>query len=219
MECLLCHFRSDVLKLKEYYQDYHLIDPKDEKILNLFKPDYFEDDKCIECSIVFSNSRKKKNHMFLKHYKQQISGSKNNVNAPLSILRRDIITYYSVNFDQHKSFYNFYSSDMIKDFFNNVNHTFKPSKNIKYKFQVYFELVNQQRTSDNQIFLTNNRSFLTNVFRFNYSNEFVRAELKNEITKRIIQNGLTGSSWYFRRFDIVNVIVVPLTKESKFITS
>ena len=104
-------------------------------------------------------------------------------------------------------------------FFNNVNHTFKPSKNIKYKFQVYFELVNQQRISDNQNFLTDNRSWLTNVFRFNYFNEFVRAELKNEIKKRIIQNGLTGSSWYFRRFDILNVVVVPLTKESKFITS
>ena len=68
-------------------------------------------------SIVFSNSRKKKNHMFLKHYKQQIDGSKNSVNAQLNILKRGIITYYSVNFDQHKSFYNFYSSDMIDDFF------------------------------------------------------------------------------------------------------
>ena len=36
MECLLCHFQS-VLKLKEHYQNYHFIDPKDEKCLNLFK--------------------------------------------------------------------------------------------------------------------------------------------------------------------------------------
>ena len=158
MECLLCHFRSDVLRLKEHYQDYHFIDPKDEKFLNLFKPDYLEDDKCIECSIVFSNSRKKKNHMFLKHYKRQTGGSRNNVNTPLNILRRGIITYYSVNFDQHKSFYNFYSSDMVDDFLNVVYRTFKPSKNIKYKFQAYFELVNQQRTCDNQNFTTDNRS-------------------------------------------------------------
>ena len=37
MECLLCHFQSDVLRLKEHYQNYHFIDPKDEKFLNLFK--------------------------------------------------------------------------------------------------------------------------------------------------------------------------------------
>ena len=56
------------------------------------------------------------------------------------------------------------------------------------------------------------------MFRFNYFNEFVRGELKNEITKRSIQYGLTGSSWYFRRFGRLNGIVVPLTKQSKFIT-
>ena len=56
------------------------------------------------------------------------------------------------------------------------------------------------------------------MFRFNYFNEFVRGELKNEITKRSIQYGLTGSSWYFRRFGRLNGIVVALTKESKFIT-
>ena len=60
MECLLCHFRSDVLKLKEHYQDYHLIDPKDEKFLNLFKPDYLEDDKCIECRLYFLIAEKRK---------------------------------------------------------------------------------------------------------------------------------------------------------------
>ena len=216
MECLLCYFRSDVFKLKEHYQNYHFIDPKDE---NLFKPDDLEDDKCIDCSVIFSTSRKKKNHMFLKHYKQQTGGSRNNVNAPLNILKRGIITYYSVNFDQHKSLYNFYSSDMAEDFLNIIYRTFKPLKNIKYKFQAYFELVNQQRTSDNQNFITDNRSWLTNVYRLKYFNEFVRGELKNEITNRIIQNGLTGSSRYFRRFEKLNVIVVPLTKESKFITS
>ena len=123
-----------------------------------------------------------------------------------------------MTFDQHKSLYNFYSSDMVEDFLNVVYCTFKPARNIKYKFQAYFELVNQQRTSD-QNFITDNRSWLTDVYCFNYLNEFVRSELKNQIKKRIIQNGLTGSSWYFRRFESINVIVVPSTNESKFITS
>ena len=60
MECLLCHFRSNVFDLKYHYKSYHLIDSTDEHFLNLFMPDYLEDDKCVECSVQFSNSRKKK---------------------------------------------------------------------------------------------------------------------------------------------------------------
>lgn len=59
---------------------------------------------------------------------------------------------------------------------------------------------------------------MTNVFRFNYFNELLRGELKNEIIERVINNGMTGSAWYFKRFERLNVIVVPL-HESKIITS
>ena len=45
---------------------------------------------------------------------------------------------------------------MIGDFLNAAHKTFKPSKIINHKFQAYFELVNQQRTTDNE-FLTDNR--------------------------------------------------------------
>ena len=99
-----------------------------------------------------------------------------------------------------------------------VNQTFKPLKNINHKFQVYFEIVNQQRTSDNQNFLTDNRSWLTKVYRFKFFNDFLKNEFKNEITKRIINNGLTSSSWYFKRFDRLNVIVTSLTNGTRFLT-
>ena len=87
-----------------------------------------------------------------------------------------------------------------------------------YKFQAYFEIVTQQRTPDNDTFLIKNRSWITNVFCFKYFNEFLRGELKDEITKRIIHNGLTGSSWFFKRFERLNIIVVPLVKEVKSIS-
>ena len=78
-------------------------------------------------------------------------------------------------------------------------------------------IANLQRASDNQNFLTDNRSWLTKVYRFKFFNEFLRNEFKNEI-KRIINNGLTGSSWYFKRFERLNVIVIPLTNETRFLT-
>ena len=107
---------------------------------------------------------------------------------------------------------------MVDEFLGVVERKFKPLKNIEHKFQVYFEIVNQQRTLNNRDFLTDNRSWLTKVYTFKFFNKFVRNELKNEITKRIIISGLTGSSWYFRRFKRMNVIVTSLTKGYSFIT-
>ena len=131
--------------------------------------------------------------------------------APLNMLKRGIITYYSVNFRQHNAHYDFHSSDMVDVFLDAIHRAIDPERNLIYKFQ--------QRTPNNENFLTDNESWMTNVFRFKYFNEYLRGELKNEITKRIIINDLTGSSWYFRRFERLNVIVVPLTKETKFITN
>ena len=62
MECLLCHFRSNVSELKDHYCSYHANDSSDLHFLNLFKTDTLEDDKCFECSVRFPFSRKKKNH-------------------------------------------------------------------------------------------------------------------------------------------------------------
>ena len=49
-------------------------------------------------------------------------------------------------------------------------------------------------------------------------NQFVRGEIKDEIVKRVIVNGQTGSSWYFKRFNRINIIVAPLLNELKIIT-
>ena len=62
---------------------------------------------------------------------------------PLNILKRGTITFYSVNFDQYKDFYDFHSSDIIV-FLDNVHLVFN-SQNDMYTFQGYFEIINQQR--------------------------------------------------------------------------
>lgn len=155
--------------------------------------------------------------LFLYHY-NQLGGARNDRGARLNVLKRGQITHYSVNFRQHNAHYDFYSSDMVDVSLDAVHRTFTPQRNLIYKFQAYFEIVNQQRTPDNDNFLTENRSWITNVLRFKYFNESLRGELKDEITKRIINNGLTGSSWFFKRFERLNIIVVPLVKEVKIIS-
>ena len=103
---------------------------------------------------------------------------------------------------------------MIDIFLDTVYDAFKPERNLLYKFQGYFEIINQQRDPE----CTEKGVWLTNVFRFKEFSQFVRGEIKDEIVKRVIINGQTGSSWYFQRFNRINIILVSLVNELKIIT-
>ena len=105
---------------------------------------------------------------------------------------------------------------MIDVFLDNVHLAFN-SQNHMYKFQGYFEIINQQKGPE--FALEDKRVWLTNVYRFKYFNDFVRGEIKDEIIKRVIANGQSGSSWFFKRFNRLNIIVVPLLNELKLVTS
>ena len=55
-----------------------------------------------------------KKNMFLFHYgkHQQLGGNRDprNSTLPINVLKRGPTTYYSINFNQHKNFYDFFSS-------------------------------------------------------------------------------------------------------------
>ena len=53
------------------------------------------------------------------------------------------------------------------------------------------------------------RAWLTNTISAKYFNDYVKNELSNGILKRIIVNGQTGSSWFFKQFKRLTVIVSP----------
>ena len=58
--------------------------------------------------------------MLLYHYGSPIGGANTTARPPLNILRRGPITYFSITFDQHKNFYDFFNSDIVKEFLNSV---------------------------------------------------------------------------------------------------
>ena len=90
----------------------------------------------------FRNHRQKKNHSFLVHREQQVGGSTNQ-QLPLNILRRGVITYFSINCFQHKIFYNFFDVErVVEGFLNAFERSFFSDK--KVKFQGYSELINYQ---------------------------------------------------------------------------
>ena len=77
--------------------------------------------------------------------------------------------------------------------------------------QGYFELKNYQRTEPVELETT--RVWLTNVFVGRYFNEFIRNEMKKDILIRVIINGLTGSSWLFKRSNKLQVNVTDNSKQ------
>ena len=80
--------------------------------------------------------------MFLFHYNQIGSARQIANDLPLNISKRGQITYYSVNFDQHKDCYDFPSTDKVDIFLDVVYRAFD-SQNMTYKFPGYFEIINQ----------------------------------------------------------------------------
>ena len=82
-------------------------------------------------------------------------------------MKRGPKTYYSINFNQHKNFYDFYDEKIILLFV---------SGGKELKMQGYFELKNYQQTVPFE--LENTRVWLTNVFIGRYFNEFIRNEIR-----------------------------------------
>ena len=78
--------------------------------------------------------------MFLFHY-GQMGGNRGNGQLPLNILRRGPITYYTISYQEHKNFYDFFIE--IEDFLNSVYSMFNPDRD--YKIQGYAEIINQQQ--------------------------------------------------------------------------
>ena len=139
--------------------------------------------------------------MFLLHY-NQMRGNRRNQQLPLNVLKRGLATYFSINYNQHKKFYNFFEEQVVEDFLNSVYSRFVSDK--EYKIQVYTEIINQQQGEF--VIAKSNRVWLTNTYTVCYLNNYVKNSIKSEIVKRIIVNGVTGSSWYFERFQRLTII-------------
>ena len=66
----------------------------------------------------------KKKHMFLFHYgkHKQIGGNcaQRTSTLLINVLNRGPITHFSINFSQHKNFYDFFSSGIVDAFLESV---------------------------------------------------------------------------------------------------
>lgn len=151
-----------------------------------------------KCMIEFENCGLRKNN--------QSGGSATNQQPLTNVLGCGLITCFSVNYNQHKNFYNFFEESIADDFIELVYVRFVPAAQVK--IQGYAEIINQQQgeviTSENK------RVWLANVYIGKHFNLYIRAALKSEFLKRLIHNGQTGSSWTFKRFERLQIITTSL---------
>ena len=112
-----------------------MINEEDVHFRDLFRPDTLEN-FCQICSMNFKSARSKKKHMFLYHYgtTQQVGGwGLRMSDLPINILRRGTIPYYSITFDQHKFFYDFFRTDVVDSFLNSFYQVYRPDKKKRSK--------------------------------------------------------------------------------------
>ena len=102
---------------------------------------------------------------------------------------------YSIEFQKHSNFYNFYNSNKcVDDFLKNVQYRFKSNHKTWFKCSFYIE--------------NKHNSVMNITYDGKYFNDFILFGLKQGNLKRVIVNNMSGSAWYFKRFLYLTVKVL-----------
>ena len=117
---------------------------------------------------------------------------------------------YCINFLEPGSFYDFYNSrEVASEFLTVFENNFIPNTDLRQsRFKCSFTIVNRQPAPrDGFAEITDIRIWQTIVYDGIYFNDFIKSDLDNDILKRVIMNGISGSCWRFKRFDRICITV------------
>ena len=206
MKCLLCGNKFDSeSNLREHY--FHRVDPSNIFLKKLFsqQPNKSVFKNCALCNEYITTSNYQKVDNFIKHYQE---GKEELVeNKPVDIIKTLSITKYQILYSKHSDYYNFSDSEsVVNEFLSNVKVHFKVTGPVQIKASFTIENY-QPPVSEEYIPLYNTRYWTTDVYPATYFNSFVFYNLRQDITKRVIANGLSGSSWMFSKFIQLSVSV------------
>ena len=98
-------------------------------------------------------------------------------------------------------FYN--SKEAVSEFLTVFENNFRPNADLRQsKFKCSFTMINRQSAPrDGFPEVTDSSIWQTNVYKGVYFNDFIKSNLANNISKRVIMNGMSGSRWKPKRFD------------------
>ena len=138
---------------------------------------------------------------FLKHYQE--GGSRPAEAKPLNktIIERDFAKY-GINYDYHSDDYDFTDGmGLVEDFINAFDKNFNSSSDQKLILRCSFIIVNYQPAVQGGLPIYDSR------YDGFYFNDFIKTSLIYDVRKRIIINGMPGSSWRFNRFQPLSISV------------
>ena len=152
--------------------------------------------KCLRCDEFVPSTRFKVVHDFFVHY-----GTGKNVfeEKPLVYTYIGEIQKYKMTFSEHTTYYNFYNSEKLVDnFLLNVKNCVKRSSPGKFIIKCGFSLENVQLSPfENEELIVNSHYWSTEPYQTKSVNDYIYFSLRKGILKRVINNGMTGSSWHF----------------------
>ena len=194
MKCLCCQENfEEVDAPKRNYFEVHGVESAYYFFRKLFTKDrVFIPRTCFRCEHFCASERDKKIYNSLVHYQQ--GGALPAEDKPLTFTSFDkYLQRYSKSFDEYSNFYDFYNPpEIIEEFFFLLPVLFKCT----------FITVNQQPPpAAGFAEVTDTRVWTTSVYEGIYFNDFIKMNMRGDIKKRIIYNGMTGSSWRFKRFE------------------
>ena len=150
-------------------------------------------------------------HDFLKHYDQGKDVAFED--KPLHIIRSPHIIKYEISVKKFGEDYDFQNSEeLVNDFLNNIRSKFIPAGPALIKCGFIIKNI-QQSVLENLRSILNTCHWSTDAYEGTYFNDYVFYGLKQNILSKVITNGMSGSSWQFNRFVLINLTVLKLEKE------
>ena len=205
MKCLLCYFETNEIdSLKKHYLEYHNVDSKNrffKKVIDTTgkkENNVFHGKKCARCNEFLPTVVSRLNHDFLKHYdagRVALTEEK-----PMTIFDVGPIKIFEIRC------YDFSNSEQVVDeFLFNVKSKVARSE-VDFFIRCGFSIQNIQPSPESfDQPLLSSRYWSTDPIQTKSFNDFVFVSVRDSVLKRVINNGLTSSSWRFNRFNYINV--------------
>ena len=143
---------------------------------------------------------------FLRHYEDgQVKPFEL---KPMDLEQYGLITKYAISSYKYKDEYNFYDTEsVVNDFLKNIKNKFVTNNHVTMK--VGFTIENIQPSPEEiGTSTTNSGYWSTQPYRTCCFNDHVFFSLKVNKEKRVKANGMSSSSWQFRRFLHLNLSVL-----------
>ena len=128
---------------------------------------------------------------------------------PIKVIVRGDLTIYRLSYHQYHKHYDFSNSEKIVEFLKQVSYLHKPTET--FQFKADFSIENKQNAVIGSSYTTDIKTlryWSTDVYQGVYFNNYIASGIRSDILKRVINVGLSGSSWYFNRFSHLNLKVL-----------